>query len=117
MNSITGPAFRHRTIVAALLCAFAGAALIGVATAADDVDAPSVAVRYQPQSLDTEHGAQALYRRIVNAAAIVCPQYAVNPHWLAKPVQECREQAVARAVLKINSPKLVAVYAANTKNG
>ena len=58
-----------------LLCGIVGAACSGAASAAtSDDDVPSVAIHYDPQSLDTDSGARALYRRIVNAAAEVCPE-------------------------------------------
>lgn len=101
-----------------LVCGIVGAASIGtVSAAAADEDVPSVAVHYSSQSLDTESGARALYRRIVNAAAEVCPQDLSSPHFISDAVKQCREQSIARAVFKVNSPKLVAVYATNSKKG
>ena len=103
-----------------LLLAFGivGVAAAGAASAApSESDVPSVVVHYEVHSLDTEQGARLLYRRIVNAAAEVCPDVSVNPHWISDAVQKCREQSVARAVHAINNPRLVAVYSATTKQG
>ena len=55
--------------------------------------------------------------QLVNAAAQVCPQDPSHPYWVSKSVQQCREQAIARAVYKINDPKLVAVYQMSSRNG
>jgi UrcA family protein len=100
-----------------LLCGIASAAYSGAASAATgDDDVPSVALHYDRRSLDTDSGARTLYRRIVNAAAEVCPQYSSSPHWISHAVRRCREESVARAVMKINNPHLAAVYAASTRN-
>jgi UrcA family protein len=94
-----------------------GAASIGTANAATaDDNVPSVAVRYNQQSLDSESGARVLYRRIVNAATEVCPNDTAS-HFVAPAVRQCREESIARAVFQINSPKLVAVYTTASKRG
>ncbi len=99
-----------------LLCGIVGAACSGAASAAtSDDDVLSVAIHYDPQSLDTDSGARMLYRRIVNAAAEVCPQFS-NPRWISDAVRRCREEAVAHAVMKINNPRLAAIYAASSRN-
>jgi UrcA family protein len=101
-----------------LLCGIAATASIGAASAAaPDDNVPSIALRYDPHSLDTESGARVLYRRIVNAAAVVCPNHASNTLIIPAAIRECREQSVARAVFKINNSKLVAVYASTSKRG
>jgi UrcA family protein len=100
-----------------LLCGIASAAYSGAASAATgDDDVLSVAIHYDRQSLDTDSGARTLYRRIVNAAAEVCPQDSSSPHWISDAVRRCREESVARAVMQINHPHLAAVYAASTRN-
>lgn len=115
-NSVTFSPSRPK-ITLMLLCAIAAAASIGAANAAGTDDGvPTVALRYSPKSLETESGARTLYRRIVNAAAEVCPNYG-NPHFVPAVVRKCREESVERAVLKINSPNLVAVHTANSKKG
>ena len=58
-----------------ILCGIVGAASIGAASAATtDDDVPSITVRYNPQSLDTESGAERFISRLVKAAVEVCPQ-------------------------------------------
>ena len=100
-----------------LLCGIVGAACSGAASAAtSDDDVLSVAIHYDRQSLDTDSGARALYRLLVNTAAEVCPQDSGSPHWISDAVRRCREESVARAVLKINNPRLAAIYAASSRN-
>jgi UrcA family protein len=107
---------RPKITLMMLLCGIVSAASIGAASAATtDDEVRSITVHYSPQSLDTDSGAQALYRRIVKAAVIVCPQD--DPHWISSAVRRCREQSVARAVFKINNPRLVAVHATSAKSG
>ena len=104
--------------MAMIVCGIVGAAFIGAANAATpDDDVAQITVRYNPQSLDTESGARALYSRLVKAAAEVCPQGSESPHWISAQVRECRAQALARAVFQVNNPKLAAVYAASPKRG
>ncbi len=100
-----------------LLCGIAVAAYSGAASAATgDDDVPSVAIHYDRQSLDTDSGARMLYRRIVFAAAEVCPQPSGSRPFISGAVRRCREESLARAVMKINHSRLVAVYAASTRN-
>jgi len=101
-----------------LICGLAGLGAAGAASAAgSEEEVRSMVVRYDAHSLDTEQGARVLYRRIVMAAAEVCPQEDTNPHWISDAVRKCREQSIARAVRAIDSPRLVAVHAATAKQG
>jgi UrcA family protein len=118
VTTIHARASRPKIAVLMLVCGIAGAASIGTANAAtDDFGALTTTVQYNPDNLATDSGARHLYQQIVKAAAVVCPQDASHPHWVSTLVQECRQQAVARAVMKINNPKLVAVYSTSSKNG
>ena len=109
---------RRKITMAMIVCGMVGAAFIGAASAATaDDGAPSITVRYNPQSLDTESGARALYSRLVKAAVEVCPQGSDSTRWINKAVSECREQAIARAVFQVNNPRLAALYAAKSKIG
>lgn len=103
--------------LAMLICGIVGAAAATTAGAAgSDTDAPAIAVKYDPTTLDSDGGARQLYARIVNAAAEVCPEYE-SPHWVTHAVQVCRDHAIAGAVAKVHHPKLVAIYRSNSKNG
>jgi UrcA family protein len=112
------PVSSPKITIAMIVCGIVGAAFIGAASAATTDDgAPSITVRYNPQSLDTQSGARALYSRLVQAAVEVCPQGSDSPYWISEQVRECRKQAVARAVFQVNNPRLAAVYAASSKSG
>jgi UrcA family protein len=118
VTTIHARASRPKIALMMLVCGIAGAASSGAANAATgDADVLSTTVRYNPDNLATDLGARQLYQQIVNAAAVVCPQDAGHPHWISTLVQECRKQSVTRAVMKINNPKLVAVYSSSSKNG
>jgi UrcA family protein len=109
---------RPKITLAMIICGVIGAAGIGAVSAATPDDEPmSKVVRFNPQDLATQDGARALYRKLVRAAADVCPADASSPHLISPAVRECRDQSLARAVFKINNPSLVAVYNTSTKHG
>jgi len=109
---------KPKITLAMLMCGIVSAACVGAASAATPTDRTlSVAVQYDPQSISTQDGAKNLYRRLVRAAADVCPADSSSPHLISPAVRECREQSVARAVFKINNPSLVAVYNTSSKHG
>jgi UrcA family protein len=127
MNTqVTGQTPTERTVrvslpritLAMILCGIVGAAGIGAASAATpaDQDTPSTVVKYHPESLSTDAGAQDLYRRIVKAAEEVCPANPGGPV-LSAAVLQCRAQSVARAVVVINNSKLAAIHESATRNG
>ena len=105
------------------LAALAAAAVLGVGTAGaavTDSDAPSVVVKYSEQSLSTDSGVKQLYAQIVRASKQVCPNAAssIRDLRLQTLVEECRDQAIARAIAKIDNAHLAALYAAqHSKNG
>jgi UrcA family protein len=97
-----------------LLGGFVGLAAAGVAAAAPtSVDAPAVSVRYNADTLATDSGARVLYRRLVEAAADVCPQ-PTESRITGPRVVQCRDEAIAAAVSKIHNQRLAAVHAAAT---
>ncbi len=100
-----------------LLGGIAGVMAAGGAGAASvDGDAPSVVVKYTEQSLATDEGVHALYRRITYAAKRVCPDTSRDLARQVK-VEQCRNEAVARAVRQIDNSRLAALHAAHSKNG
>jgi len=106
-----------KVTIAMILCGIVSAAGIGAASAAvPDEDAPSVVVKYQPENLLTDSGARTVYRKIVIAAELVCPQPSGSP-LVSGAVRECRAQSIARAVTKINSSKLAAIHDSASRNG
>jgi UrcA family protein len=100
-----------------LLGSLAGVMAVGAASAASpDSDVPSVVVKYSEQSLATDGGVNDLYRRITNAAKQVCPEASIRDLSAVRQVEECRDQAVAQAIRKINNSRLAALYATHSKN-
>lgn len=105
---------RPRVALLMVFCGIFGAAgAASAATPTDDV--PKLVVRFPADSLTTDSGARTLYRRLVRAAETVCPATASDRPFVSRAVQQCRDQAVARAVQQIDNPRLGAVYAANSK--
>ena len=102
--------------LAMLMCGIGAVAAAGVAGAATpDADAPSIAVKYDPATLDNYKGARQLYVRLENAAVEVCPS--IDPHFVSHQVQVCRQHAIESAVAKVHNPRLAAIYLSATKRG
>ena len=96
---------------------FTGALCLGAANAqSPKSDVPSIVVKYSDQSLATDKGVNELYRRIVRAAEKVCPDASMKNLSAQAKAEECRDQAVAKAVRQIDNSQLVALYAAHSKN-
>lgn len=90
----------------------------GIATAATPTSGdlePSMVVRYTELDLTTQHGAKALYSRIVNAAESVCPAVDMNNLSAKDKRQVCVQRAVNAAVSSVSSPMLAATAAAHAK--
>jgi UrcA family protein len=119
ISSTTASAMRRRAKVALLvLGSLAGTMAAGVASAANPPsDVPSVVVKYDAASLATDRGVNDLYRRITSAARKVCPDASFRDLGAQRQAQECRNQAVARAVSQIDNSQLAALYASQSKNG
>ena len=101
-----------------LLGSLAGIIAAGAASAAGlDSDVPSIVVKYSEQSLATDEGAYALYRRITSAAEKVCPDVWDKNLSRRALAEQCREEAVARAIRQIDNSRLAALHAAHSKNG
>jgi UrcA family protein len=119
IDFITARAARSRAKFASLLLgSLAGVMAVGAASAASpDSDVPTVVVKYSEQSLATDGGVNDLYRRITNAAKQVCPSTSsIREFRVLRRVEECRDQAVARAIRQIDNSRLAALYAAHSKN-
>ncbi len=105
----------NKITLAMLMCGIGAIAAAGAASAATpDLDEPTIAVKYDPATLESDSGARALYARLEHAAAEVCPAY--DPHWVTHEVQLCREHAIENAVAKVHNPRLAAV-SQTTKRG
>jgi UrcA family protein len=101
-----------------LIGGVAGLAAAGTAGAAPmDADVPGIVVRFNSDTLATETGTRALYRRLENAAKLVCPM-ASNTRLLNERVQKCRDEALTAAVNKIHNQRLAELHAAaSSKSG
>lgn len=120
MSQITTPKAAGSLPKLALLAlgAVAGTFVLGAANAAGtDGDVPSIVVKYSDQNLATDSGVKELYARILRAARQVCPDASFRDLKMQQLVQECRDQAVARAIRKVDNSQLAALYAAHSKNG
>jgi UrcA family protein len=111
------PTARSKIAALMVLFGFVAAASIGSANAAQvDSDVPSTAVKFDPEMLNTEAGARAVYHRIVKAAERVCPDPLTGSHLISTATQHCRDQAVANAVSQIHNTRLAGIYSANMKH-
>ena len=107
----------NKITLAMLICGISAAAASGMASAATpDLDAPTIAVKYDPAALESYDGARQLYARLESAAVEVCPSYD-SPHWISHQVQVCRDRAIENAVAKVHNPRLAAVYLSSSKRG
>jgi len=117
-NSITARVAGSRTKFALLLLGgLAGAMGAGAASADGSAgDVPTAVVKYSAQSLTTEDGVNELYHRIVRAAKQVCPEAPIRDLRALHQFNLCRDQAVARAIRKIDNSRLAVLHATNSKN-
>lgn len=109
-------------LTASLLAAAAGAVLLGAAplaaTAGTDADAPAMAVSYGDLDLSTESGARILFERIQVAADEVCPAVPdIRDLNRVATHSRCVRGAIARAVQQVGSPRLAAVFSAQSARG
>ena len=109
-------------LTASLLAAAAGAVLFGAApltaTAATESDAPTMAVSYADLDLATESGARILFERIEVAADEVCPAVPdIRDLNRVATHSRCVREAIARAVQQVDSPRLAAVFSAESGRG
>ena len=108
---------RPKITLLMVLCGLVGAAASGAVSAASSQDdGPGFAIRYSPESLNTDAGVRALYSRIVSAAADACP-LPTGTRVISETIKECRTQSVARVVHQINNPRLAALLADSSKSG
>ena len=103
----------------ALVALGAVAGVLGVATAGaagTDSDVPSIVVKYSDRNLSTDIGVKDLYAQIVRAAKQVCPEATIRDLNLQRQVNQCRDQAIARAIAKVGNSQLAALYATHSRN-
>lgn len=116
--SSNGSAGSCAKVALLVLGGLAGALAVGTAGAAGtDSGAPFVVVKYSEQSLSTDGGVNDLYRRIMYAAAKVCPDSSIHDLVAQAQIAQCRSKAATRAIRQIDNSKLAALYATHSKNG
>jgi UrcA family protein len=74
-------------------------------------DGTSTSVRYETGSLGNAEGTHTLYRRLLNAANVVCRNTQGDKD-IAGHGQKCAASALADAVRHVNSPELTRAYIA-----
>jgi UrcA family protein len=113
-----------RTLSAALILATTLPAITLASTASEPLAdrlerIGSIVVKYHDLDLRKEADAQVLLQRLERAAKTACggnPKmnraYEVIPRYTLEVFQECRREAIARAVTQINAPTLSHLFAA-----
>ena len=114
---VTARAAGPRAKLALLMVAGGLGCALGAGAANADTDAPSMVVRYSTEALTTDSGVQDLYRRIRFAAKQVCPESSPQDLKANEMAKVCRQQAVSRAIQKINNAQLAALHATSSKSG
>jgi UrcA family protein len=116
---ITARAPSSRAKFALLMLGSVAAVLgLGAASAATpNSDVPSIVVKFSELSLSTDAGVNELYRRLTVAAKQVCPITEIRDLQSVRLAEQCRDQAVARAIQKIDNSRLAALHASHSKNG
>jgi UrcA family protein len=105
--------YRPRTLAAlgALAVLTTGALLASPPVASAAQPYGTTMVYYNLSDLWTDQGARSVYRRIVDAAELVCPAEDSLNRTERAASEECQQQAIAGAVAKIGNARLAAVYA------
>ena len=86
-----------------------------VRSQADELSPASRQVSYSNEDLNSTAGARKLYSHIYRAANYACGTSDTDMDVMVRGPGPCVKDAVARAVLTVNSPKLTQVYV--EKNG
>ena len=101
----------HRVVAAALA---AGTLLFGLPALAQSAEPAEVSVHYSRAALKTDAGARTVHAQLSRAARQACGQPGSRALQNVRAVQECRQQALDRAVREIGAPMLAAVHAKET---
>ena len=107
---------RRRSFAALLAFTALGVTTMSVAAPASDESA-AVRVRYSDLNLTTATGVNHLYRRIANAARLVCPDPYSRDLSVVAASQRCQADAIARAVAEVNNPQLALMHAERNSHG
>ena len=104
----------NKNIALATVAALAVASL-AISAHADEsgVRVPARTVHYSDLNLNTQAGAERLYRRIRGAAEQVCGDVGSRQLEEAMAARACVEQAVAASVRAVHNPRLTNTYNAH----
>jgi len=102
------------TTATALLFSVSLGGAVSAPANADTGDIPSVAVKFADLDISRPEGAARLYGRIKTAATMVCSSFDRSGLAAQANFKTCVSDAIARAVAKVDSPSLYAVYGAKT---
>jgi UrcA family protein len=105
----------HKNSFAIAVAAFAFAAASAQAETQQSIElAPSVSVQYAAEDLETDKGAENVYRKLRKAARRVCGIDGGFLNLSEKTIaKQCVEDTLASAVRKIDRPMLTALHDSN----
>ncbi len=109
MNTITST--RLRTLVAGAIFSALTFSFATASRAGDDTAPPQVIVKFADLDVSTSKGAAALYGRIHRAALEVCSRMYVDEQAYKWHKYACLQKVIGDAVVKVNRPRLSAVFA------
>jgi UrcA family protein len=92
-----------------------GVASVAITAHADEsvVQMPARTVHYSDLNLNTQSGAEVLYKRIRHAAEQVCGDVGSRQLAEAAAAKTCVNQAVGGSVRAVNNPRLTSIYDEN----
>ena len=108
-----------RTKLYAAVCVLFGSAAVGTpwtSAQASEPPPPAKTVKFADLDIQTVEGAKVLYQRIRVAAARVCREVARDPV-MREGAQGCIDEAIDKAVKKVDAPHLTALRFGNGNNG
>lgn len=98
------------SILTASFIVFSGAAMAGSAQAAEAPRYDRTVVAYGDLNLESQQGTKMLYARLRNGAEDVCSSLDGRNLYLKRLWQTCFDQAVAAAVIQVNSSGLTTLH-------
>jgi UrcA family protein len=101
-------------VVGTALVIAAASLFASVASAKGD-DGVSTVVRYRDLDPSQASDAQRLYARLKYASKVVCGSYDTRGLHMKKRLDACVDEALTKAVEKVNEPQLTALHAAEPR--
>jgi UrcA family protein len=109
-------AINYSKNIALATVAALGVASLAIGAHADEsvAEVPTRTVHYSDLNIDTQAGAEVLYKRIRGAAEHVCGDVSYSELAKAAAARACIDRAVGASVRAVNNPRLTDVYNAHT---